>query len=167
MICKQCKKEFTKTHHARKFCSKECIKEGKKLYAKSTMSKQSKKIFLVIVASFLFNNFAFSESITERSLVSILILGLPKLLFYSILAGVIGGGVWLLFFGAIGGTVGLMPKKLRSYLFDTAKKIDFHLQNTFKIPYAILLIVYYLAFIWLFVQFVGVLIYIADYLGFD
>ena len=52
-----------------------------------------KKIFLVIVASFLFNNFAFSESITERSLVSILILGLPKLLFYSILAGVIGGGV--------------------------------------------------------------------------
>ena len=43
MICKQCNKEFTPSHHLQKYCSKECIKEGKKLYAKSTISKQSKK----------------------------------------------------------------------------------------------------------------------------
>jgi hypothetical protein len=90
-----------------------------------------------------------------------------ELIFYSILAGAIGAGVWMLFFGAIGGTVGLIPKKLRVNLFNTVKKIDFHLQNTFKIPYAILMIAYYIAFVWLFAQFIGVLIYIAEYLGFS
>lgn len=90
-----------------------------------------------------------------------------ELIFYTILAGVIGGGIWMLFFGAIGGTVVLIPKRLRAYLYNTAKKIDFHLQNTFKIPYAILMIAYYLVFIWLFVKFLSVLIYIAEYLGFD
>ena len=89
-----------------------------------------------------------------------------EFIFYSIIAGIIGAGVWILFFGVVGGSVGLIPKHLRIYLFSTIKKIDFHLQNTFKIPYAILMIVYYLAFIWLFVQFLGIIIYIAEYLGF-
>ena len=30
MICSQCNKEFTKTHHAQKYCSKECSKEVNK-----------------------------------------------------------------------------------------------------------------------------------------
>jgi len=90
-----------------------------------------------------------------------------EFILYSILAGIIGAGVWILFFGVIGGTAGLIPKQLRTNLFNAAKKIDFHLQKTFKIPYAILMIAYYFVFVWLFVQFIGVLIYIAEYLGFN
>ena len=47
MICVQCNKEFVKTHHSQKFCSKECTKifkkEYQKNYFKSDKGKASQK----------------------------------------------------------------------------------------------------------------------------
>jgi len=47
MICSQCNKEFTKTHHRQKHCSKACSKEAlksvKKKYSQSDKGKEVKK----------------------------------------------------------------------------------------------------------------------------
>jgi len=53
MICKQCNKEFTKTHHSQKYCSKECSKEiikknnreFNKIYRQSDKGKKYNKEF--------------------------------------------------------------------------------------------------------------------------
>ena len=85
----------------------------------------------------------------------------------NILGGIVGAGMWFLFFGAIALAVYLTPKLLLKKIELFCLKVHHHLQKTFKIPYPILMIIYYLFFIWLFVQFIGVLIYTAEYLGFN
>ena len=46
MICSQCNKEFIKTHHSQKYCSKECSKRAyedyRKRYNKEYQTKHSK-----------------------------------------------------------------------------------------------------------------------------
>ena len=82
-------------------------------------------------------------------------------IFYTILAGLIGGGVWILFMGALGSTA-YIPGAYKFF-----KKIDFHLKKTLKIPYPILLLIYYGSFVYLFVKFVHLLIIIAELFGFS
>jgi len=43
MICKQCKKEFTETHHLQKYCSKECIEENEKIYQQKYRKSEKRK----------------------------------------------------------------------------------------------------------------------------
>ena len=90
-----------------------------------------------------------------------------EFIFYSILAGLIGGGIWILFFGFLGTSFHIIPKTLQKRIFETIEKIDLYLKNTLKIPSAILMIFYYLGLIWLFTRFIHLLIIIAEYLGFS
>ena len=75
-----------------------------------------------------------------------------EFIFYSVLAGLIGGGIWILFFGILGTSFHIIPKTLQKRIFETIEKIDLYLKNTLKIPSAILMIFYYLGLIWLFMK---------------
>ena len=58
-------------------------------------------------------------------------------------------------------------KNGKTFFGDNFKKIDFHLKKTLKIPYPILLLIYYGGFVYLFVKFVHLLIIIAELFGFN
>ena len=72
----------------------------------------------------------------------------------TILAGLLGGLVWIVFIGIFGFSIKPFEKKLR--------EIDSFLNKTLKIPSAILMIFYYIGFCYLFVKFTHLLIIIYE-----
>ena len=78
----------------------------------------------------------------------------------SILGGLIGGGIWLIFIKILGGSIALPG------VYNFLLKIDKFFRKTLKIPLPILHIVYYLGFCYLFMKFIHVIIIIAEQMGY-